>query len=69
MHTADREAWSAVDHDEREIDFPIWSGHPDSADYVEVRGSVDAAAAARRVLAAGRSDHCRATQACLTSAV
>jgi hypothetical protein len=46
MHAADREAWGAVERGEREIDWPIWFGHPDGADYLTDQGKALAGRAA-----------------------
>jgi hypothetical protein len=38
MGDADFAAWRAVDHGERELDWSVWLGQPDSADYLTATG-------------------------------
>jgi hypothetical protein len=38
MHDADMDAWRAIDHGERPIDWVAFIGHPDGADYLTQAG-------------------------------
>ena len=38
MHDSDLDAWRAIDHGERPIDWPAFIGHPDGADYLTSAG-------------------------------
>jgi hypothetical protein len=38
VHEADEDAWRAVDRGERPIDWELWFGHPDGADYLTDEG-------------------------------
>jgi hypothetical protein len=38
VHELDKDAWLAIDRGERQIDWELWFGHPDGADYLTDEG-------------------------------
>lgn len=38
MHELDKAAWLSIDRGERQIDWELWFGHPDGADYLTNEG-------------------------------